>query len=868
MDHLQFTKVDLPAQDRRRRLTVPPKKNRDDYSSHGNDLVSQIDNQTKETLSLAKKYTFSPYLLVKVELEKDVLLSEEDIDKLESFGLKVIDIESKELMVLFADDFELNEFHTALNNYKSGKIARTKVQHQDLFAMIKTLSRWNENDRKGQDLDGLLDEDYIDCYLWIFFFLFETKAKASEFLENAKSHIIKLCDKYISQSVSVVRLKVKKNELKFFLSHPLVYRVDKIPDYYVKVSERMNLNSITLNDINYNSDGLTEDSPAICVVDSGVRLGHPLIKDCIVDSKTFYVTEGYKVDDNDIDGHGTMVAGICEYGEIDVKMSFAPKIKLFSAKIHDGEYIGNYELCINELQEEGFNIDDTKFDLIYEYFSHNISLEELMNTINITNRKYEMKSIILKYTNIYEKLIPTQMRELVEYFYKGYGCRIFNLSQGDLLYPYDDGKPRAWTCVLDELQNEYDVIFVVSTGNYKYHDNCESDEDIIKSYPGFFYSEKNTRIIEPAASVSSVTVGGIAKSSIAFAQNKEQISSLSISKKKQISSITRVGPGIAGAIKPEFVAYSGDGSFDTLTKCVTYKNMGYKILSLSNNLQDNLFCYDLGTSFSAPYISHLLALISKKYPYASNNLLRAILACSSTIPDELEQQVDALIDGSSITHYNSVYTSNVRGVIRLNKNKVLHYTAGYGYPDEKLALDSFDNHVVLMADMKESNAIESNKTHIFEIPMPIEFSSAKGTKRLIISLAYNPEVRKTRLDYMGCNMSFELVRGQSLQDVYNVCSSQAGKENKVDRFESKYLCKTISCGKMMREHGTLQRGIFEFNRSDYGESYFLVVDCKKNWSTALQNYAVVVTYETSDETVKLYNLIRNRIRIRERDRIR
>jgi hypothetical protein len=92
-----------------------------------------------------------------------------------------------------------------------------------------------------------------------------------------------------------------------------------------------------------------------------------------------------------------MVAGICEYGEIDVKMSFAPKIKLFSAKIHDGEYIGNYELCINELQEEGFNIDDTKFDLIYEYFSHNISLEELMNTINITNRKYEMKSIILKF---------------------------------------------------------------------------------------------------------------------------------------------------------------------------------------------------------------------------------------------------------------------------------------------------------------------------------------------------------------------------------------------------------------------------------------------------------------------------------------
>lgn len=868
MNHIVFKKVDLTPKERRKKSGFGKNLNKD-YTKHGKSLMSQVDCQSKESFSIATKLRFSPYLVVKVELEPEVTLTDDNISKLESMGLKVIDVENKELMVLFADDYELKEFKQALENYKNGIIARTKVENEDLFAAIKSVTRWSEIDRRGQDLDKLCDIDYIDCYLWIFDFLQETQNKSEELIADSKDHCIKYCDKYISQSVAIVRFKINKDDIKYFLSHPLIYRIDKIPNYQIKRTERTLIKDINLSSIKYSSEHLSESSPSICVIDSGILSGHPLIKDCMGDGKVFYATQGYTPNENDIDGHGTMVAGICEYGVIDINTPFLPRIKIFNAKVHDGIYIGDFNLCLNELKEEKITLSLEQEDLLYKYFTNEMQITELMSMLGLSKRKAETKSIILKYTNLHEKLIPTQMREIVEYFFNNYGCRIFNLSQGDLLSPYDDGKPRAWTCVLDELQNEYDILFVVSTGNYTDFETLEFDDEAFKKYPTYFFEKSKTRVIDPGASITSITVGGLATCSIPFNMQDNQLNVLPISKGNEISTVTRIGPGIGKSIKPDFVAYSGDQAYNTISKRFAH-NIALQILSLSNNLtSDGLFSWDYGTSFAAPYVSHISALVIEKYPEASNNLVRAVLACSARIPIEVYQQIEKIAsDKSTHSALDKHYTHNVKSVVQANKNKMLHYTVGYGYPNQTLAVDSFDNHVVLLADMKDSNAILPDKTHIFEVPIPPEFINAKGKKRIIVTLAYNPNVRKTRLDYMGCSMGFELIRGQSLEEIYDVCSSQAGKdkEDKAERFEKKYICTMENSKKSLREHGTLQRGVFEFTRSDYGELYYLVVDCKKNWSEETQNYAVAVTYEVADDSVKLYSLIKNRIQIRERER--
>lgn len=868
MEHLYFTKVDNPVRDRRKRGGFSPRTENKNNVRHGETLLSQVEHNMNENRNDIERLQFNPNLVMKVSLEEGAILSEDHISKLESMGLRVIDTEEKELMVLFADDYELKEFKNALNNYKNGVIAKTKVENEDLFSAVASISRWDIEDRKGQELGKLLSIDYIDCYLWIFDSITETKQKAEEFIQEAGQYAIKICDKYISQSVAIVRLKIEKENLNYYLKNPLVYRIDKKPNYNIKKSERKYL-QYSLGELQYNTDNLHDDSPAICVIDSGILSGHPLLKDTIADAKIFYVTEGYSPNENDIAGHGTMVAGICEYGKINLDTTFVPRINLYSAKIHDGEYIGDYSLCAYELQEEGINLSFEQDEHLYSYFQGDLTEGELFNLLNLKGRINETKSIVRKHTNAQEKLIPNQMREIVEYFYNNYGCRIFNLSQGDLNYPYDDKKPRAWTCVLDELQNEYDVLFIVSAGNYYYNKEHE-EKNIKKDYPYYFIEDSKTRIIDPAASSLSITVGGIANSSVPLSFREETLDFLSISLQNQISSGTRIGPGIQKSVKPDFIAWSGDYVFNVQTEHLNDKNIGTSIFSLSNNLTEGLFCSDIGTSYATPFVSHIAALILEKYPNASNNLLRAILAISSTIPNEIEEQADKIVNNIGyIEKALPLFVHNAGGHKAFNKNKILHYFAGYGMPNLNKAVESLEHRVVLLADMRGTDAIDVDKTHIFELPIPNEFEKAKGKKKMIISLAFNPDVRKTRMDYLGKTMSFELIRGKSLDEVYQVYASQAGlpKEDKKEKFKDRFVCKMNNCGKEMREHGTLQRGIFEFSHSSYGDNYYLVVDCKKNWSVKRQDYAVVVTYETEDTNVQLYEVLKNRIRVpRSRER--
>ena len=192
MEHLYFTKVDKPPQDRRKKKGFVPRGDRKSNIQHGEELLSQVKNQVTENNDDIRRFRFEPHLVMKVELEKDASLSEANISKLESMGLKVIDTEEKELMVLFADDYELKEFNKAINDYKQGVIARTKIENEDLFCAIKGVSRWDEEDRRGQDIDELSEVDYIDCYLWIFDSLNETQKKADEFIKNTEGNCVNI----------------------------------------------------------------------------------------------------------------------------------------------------------------------------------------------------------------------------------------------------------------------------------------------------------------------------------------------------------------------------------------------------------------------------------------------------------------------------------------------------------------------------------------------------------------------------------------------------------------------------------------------------------------------------------------------------
>lgn len=873
MDHLEFTRVELPSRDRRKRKGFRPDIIQKEHGKHGKKLIEQFNKEIEKTKEVSKKISFSPYLVLKVELEEGVTLDEKTQHKLESYNLKVIDAENRELMVLFAEDLELKNFKSALENYKNGVVARKKIQNEDLLKIIKNVSRWSKEDRIGDNLETLNENDYIDCYLWVFDTVLESNKKVREFEENMRSLGVRICDKYVSSSVVIVRLFIDKSKLDLIAENPLVYKIDKIPNYsIVRTNIRETLDK-SIDEISYDNSYLDpETSSSVCVVDSGIFRGHPLLKGVVGDSKVFYVTEGYSPRENDIDGHGTKVASICEYGDFSFNQDFIPEIYLFNAKIHDGIYKGEYDLCYEALIKNDFKLDFDQQDILYDFFTSDKTINDLFEEINLEDREEEFEQIVNSYLNMYEILVPNQMRKIVDYFYKEYGCRIFNLSQGDLRAPYSDEKPRAWTCVLDELQNEYDILFVVSSGNF-YYENFYETETIHKCYPQYFYKNNYCRVIDPANSISSVTVGSLALNDIPESYYENRIDIIPITKLNQPSSLSRVGPGINGSIKPDFVAFGGDRGLHSTSKKLVENNRGLNKLVFNNTLTEGLYTYDCGTSFAAPFITHVAANILNKYPNVSNNLVRALIANASDLPIEVEELLKERIFNADLKaeDFHQKYRRKHKGKEIFRKQDILYYTTGYGFPAKDKCLDSSENRVVLFADMKEvDEQINPDTTHIFEIPIPSEFRNSSGKKRIIVTLAFNPEVRKTRLDYAGLSMSFELIRGKNLEEVYKVCSSQAGKtdEDKLPKFPSKNIC-SMNPAVTLRSKGTLQKGVFSFSKSadQYGDKYYLVVNCLRNWSMMKQKYAIVVTLESHDQ-VKFYNIVKNSVRVKQRRRLK
>lgn len=863
MDHLNFDRIKIEDRERRRRrggfpVDLPSKN----YATHGGFIKKSIDNNIAAINEKSKKLGFNPYLVLKIELEEGVSFQDSEEEKLELFGLKIIDKESNQIQVVFSEDVDLAIFKEELETYKSGQIAVTKIKNEDLFCKIKSISEWSREDRLQLDLEKIRKGSYIDVYLWVFDSIEVSRQKMTEFSQYVSNISGRVCDSYVGQSVVVARVQLNGDILENILQNPLVYKVEDITKISITNRKINDIRSINIDDIEYENSHLDPDkSASICVIDSGVFQQHPLLKGVIGDSKTFYLNEELEDTSDDISGHGTKVASVCAYGDFKYNQKFIPEIYIHNAKIHNGEYedIGN--LWKIEVEKQIGNFTFQNIDAFMEYQEGIADFDTLIQSFPSDKRPY-LKMVYSKYAGMYEKLIPTQMRQVVKYFYDNYGCRIYNLSQGDGDSTYSGGKPKAWACVLDELQNEFDIIFVVSAGNY-FYEKYNDFENIQDEYPRYFYNSNTCKIIEPANSVSSVTVGAIANSEDIY-NSLERLNKFPISKIDEISSISRVGPGVLNSIKPDFIAYGGDRAveIDFQRRKKPSINIGLSKL-LFNNDNSGLYAWGIGTSFAAPYVSHIIGKILNKYPESSNNLVRAILASSSSFPSQLESVVEGFVGNSSVNNVEFKYRGNN------NYARMLHYVAGYGFPSLESCTDSLENRVVLIADInKEEELIKVNTMHVFSIPLPEEFRRANGKKRVIVSLAFNPKVKNTRLDYMGVSMDYKLIKGLSREDVIHIYESQRGNPETIE-IQPRYEC-NLEPGITIRSKGTLQKSIFEFSRDSNfnGQDLFLVVNAKKEWDETPQKYAVVVALESEDEELRMYNTIKNRLEQRVRARTR
>jgi hypothetical protein len=749
--------------------------------------------------------------------------AEQLIDSLQrQTGLEIVSVEPDNAVIAFRTDVDLQEFNHAVDIYKKGPRINLKTGlpfssiTMDFLEYIEPegMCLWKKEDRIGTRLieligpsgDGIdIAERYIvEVELWHP----GGADRARSFLNEVRTLVETDCregegvlDTFSGAFIILIKIAVLGDKLNRLLEMDVVAEADLPP--------RPGFDPIQVSNLTASHCPTPprppDDGPRVCIIDSGITSNHPFLVSNVGHEEAILTHDPSPADAH---GHGTMVAGLAVFGDVRAcyeARNFTSPITLFSARVLNDH---------NEFDED--------------------------------------------------KLIVNQMREAILAFLEPpYNCRVFNISIGSAVPALDSNRPRQtlWAEELDILARELKVVLVVSAGNHgeATANNPADAETALRSYPGLLFNAR-TGICDPASSAISVTVGALAQHDIPAMVRGASANDIvqPLAAVDEPSPMTRIGPGIKGAIKPEFVHYGGNAvfrGFGSGRRSISNDEPGTAIMSFSNRTTQQLFSFNSGTSFAAPRVARLAALVEHGlrmdlHESPSSNLIRAVLAGTAEIPDAAKIRL--------------INTNGEHAPIKV---------CGYGLPSEDDALHSRDRRVTMVYQ----GSIQIDYFDVFAVPIPNVFRYARGTRKIIVSLAYDPPVRRRRLDYLGVEMDIFLIRGKTIEEIHeafrklqpNEDAEEAIKGSARIPLEPKSSSRN---GGYSRKKSTLQRCEFVMKRPegsnvDYGDEYHLVVRCERKWAPPdieTQDFALAVTL--CADNPDLYNQVALRIQQRVRAR--
>lgn len=346
----------------------------------------------------------------------------------------------------------------------------------------------------------------------------------------------------IKYSDTLIFFKVKVPEesvLESLASYIGVRKLTFFPRYRVEPSRKNPLmQSIDVTTLAMPNEN--DNYPVVGLVDSGIAIGHRFLQPWIRERR-FYVPENMRNY-----SHGSFVGGILVYGN-----EFLGNGRDIGVKIVDVIAVPNWDKNLGDVGE--------------------LREDELVVILEEVVRKF--KDIV----------------------------KVWNLSLGT----DEECKEDCFSDLaikLDDLQRQYNVIFVIAAGNINKlplrnwpPDTCSSD-----------------RITSPADSVCGITVGSVAHLDC----------EKSLVKKDYPSPFSRRGPGPSFLVKPDVVHYGGNCRANG-------DSQGIGVVSFDEN--GNLV-ESVGTSFSVPLISRLTSQVYEALESPSNNLVKALIIHSARHP--------------------------------------------------------------------------------------------------------------------------------------------------------------------------------------------------------------------------------------------
>ncbi|ATS10992.1 hypothetical protein CS543_09300 [Porphyromonas gingivalis] len=424
--------------------------------------------------------------------------------------------------------------------------------------------------------------------------------------------------------------------------------------------------------------------------------------------------------------------------------------------------------------------------------------------------------------------------------------KIINLSIGDssLLF-YHTMSPVAR--LLDWLSFKYDVLFIISAGNhlhslelstlykdFKQLNDTDKEKLIYQKVVGDI---RNRRLLSPSESINNITVGSIHYDNTMLRKYDRRINPSS----RLLPNVhSAFGGGYRKAIKPDMVFNGGRQFFNE----AFLESRPTPLVFSCNRIEP-------GQLVAAPSSERDKTIFTRGTSNATALITRGAIKISETLKDIFQDDYNSQLYSQYIPLLIKVMLAHgcSWGEIETNLYEVLreHYTnaeikniitrwIGYGIPDINKVTECTAQRVTVLG----FGELESNRIHLFRLPLPPSLSSTRENRKLTITLGWFSPIQSNTQKYRVSSLYFE-AENKMLGVTRNNADQHSVKR------------------------GTLQHEIFVGEQAvpfEDGSCLGIQVICKKDAVdfTNVIPYALAVTLEVAEEVnLPIYQEVKSRL---------
>lgn len=550
-----------------------------DRNIHGRILLKQL-NSLKKSLAkvkkLQKKEGMEIGLQIKFQSQPNIELAVNRL-AVEKKHIELINVKREKdnpytFATIFVPEDGFAHFLKRINEYMKDDRPKGGPKHESLFATIEEICPVTFDDLWMDDINKLPQSD--DQNIWWEVWL-PVRHNREEVVKKFRSIATKLGFEFPSGELYLLErtVLIMQGSKKQLLTSPLLLNniaelrrargtveyFDSLPPY----KQRESVDEL-LNRIEFSGDS-QEDSPYVCILDTGVNNAHPLIKSALHDDDLYSIFSNEDLSDDD--GHGTEMAGAALFGNLDDLLNSTLPIRV-------SHRLESVKLIKKDGRNEGEN------------HGH----------------------LTVKAIDCTEDRMPKHQRLFSMALTTG-NCK--------------KGHPSAWSAAIDMLSVNYENdllvssrLFIISGGNTK--------RDYSFHYPD---SNSTDEIHDPAQAWNALTVGAFTEKIHITEEDTESYVSLApFGGLSPFSTTSVTWDPSTWPIKPDVVFEGGNLAKDSLST-VTIHSLS--LLTCHSKLQERLFTVTRGTSVATAQCARMAAQLWAEYPNLWPETIRGLIVHSA-----------------------------------------------------------------------------------------------------------------------------------------------------------------------------------------------------------------------------------------------